>query len=125
MLILIIKSSFSNVAKFFLLYFCAPKTKSTSQAQNFVNFRPKPDQARIWPEKLGQTYKSAFKSEPTPNRKAPQELQLWTDATKKAQFACCFYHDWPGYVAILGLFHFVYNSYVEIRTRGLCKRSGW
>ena len=22
-------------------------------------------------------------------------------------------------------FHFVYNSYVEFRTRGLCKRSGW
>ena len=38
---------FSNVAKLFLLYFCAPKTKSTSQAQIkfeiFVNLRPKSD----------------------------------------------------------------------------------
>ena len=37
------KSSFSNVAKLFWLYFCAPKTKSMSQARNFGNFRPEPD----------------------------------------------------------------------------------
>ena len=38
---------FSNVAKLFWLYFCAPKIKSTSQArfkpEIFVNFRPEPD----------------------------------------------------------------------------------
>ena len=43
---------FSNVAKLFWLYFCALKTKSTSQAriklEIFVNFRPNP--ARTRPE---------------------------------------------------------------------------
>ena len=38
---------FSNVAKLMWLYFCAPRTKSTSQArikpEIFVNFRPEPE----------------------------------------------------------------------------------
>ena len=38
---------FSNAAKLFRLYFCAPKTKSRSQARIkpkiFVNFRPDPE----------------------------------------------------------------------------------
>ena len=38
---------FSNVAKLFLLYFCAPKTKQhvsgPNSAQNLDNFRPEPD----------------------------------------------------------------------------------
>ena len=51
---------FSNLAKLFWVYFCAPKTKSTSQAQIkpeiFVNFRPEPG--------------------PNPTRKALPDLQL-------------------------------------------------
>ena len=49
---------FSSVAKLFWLYFCAPKTKSTSQARNFVNFRrPEPG--------------------PNPTETARPDLQLW------------------------------------------------
>ena len=58
------KSLFSNVAKLFWLYFCVPKTKSTSQAlvkpKIFVNFSPEagtnPNSTR--PEKPGPTYNS-------------------------------------------------------------------
>ena len=53
---------FSNVAKLFLLYFCGPNAKGTSQAriksEIFVNSRPE----------LG----------PNPTRKAWPDLQLWT-----------------------------------------------
>ena len=42
-----VKLGLRNSAKLFLLYVCAPKTKSTSQArfkpEIFVNFRPEPD----------------------------------------------------------------------------------
>ena len=62
---------FSNIAKLFWLYFCAPKTKSTSQArikpEILVNFRPDPgpNPIRTQPEKHGPTYNSEpFFSEP-------------------------------------------------------------
>ena len=58
---------FCNVAKLFWLYFCEPKTKSTSQArikpEIFVNFKPEPcpnpARTRTRPEKPGATYNSA------------------------------------------------------------------
>ena len=74
---------FSNVAKLFRLYFCASKTKSTSQArikpEIFVNFRPEPglNQARTRPEKPGPTYNSGS-----------MEQNLFQERPKIAAFFC-------------------------------------
>ena len=59
--------NFSNAAKLFWLYFCAPKTKSTSQArikpEIFVNFKPE--------------------SGPNPTRKARPDLELWSNQDRR------------------------------------------